>query len=116
MENKTSKEYCKYLFSAEELAKISSEMAQQVEEKKHLDDDLKAIKDDFKAKISKAEAAINSCALKVNNGYEMRNIECIVDKDYEKKVVRYIRLDTGEVVRTRLMEQADFELNLPGIE
>jgi len=102
-------EYCKYVFSEVEKKKIAQEMAQNVSDLATAEDEKKAIISDFKSKIDGLQAKVNGAATKLNNGYEMRSIECKINADYEEKLWRYIRQDTFEEVRTRKMSQDDLQ-------
>lgn len=79
----------RYPFKPEELAEKSKQMASAVDEKNRLADDLKTIKSEHKAKTDAKDAIINLMSSHINNGYEMKNVECEVEKDYEKGVKTY---------------------------
>ena len=108
-----SKEYCKYKFNEEEKRELASELAQGVAELQQKEDDKKAIMSDLKSQIDSLNAKTNGLAGKMNNGYEMRHIECEVIRDFAKHEIRYLRIDTGECVRTKKMSQEDLEGDLP---
>jgi len=107
------KESCKYVFTAEEKAELAAEMAQGVAELREKEDDKKAVMSDFKSAIDTLSARTNGLAGKLNNGFEMRQIECEVVRDYPNHLIQYIRTDTGECVRTKKMSQEDLEMGLP---
>ena len=107
------KESCKYQFTAEEKAELASALAQGVAELREKEDDKKAVMSDFKAAIDTLSAQTHGIAGKLNNGFEMRQIECEVVRDYPKHEIRYIRIDTDECVRTKKMSQEDMEMELP---
>jgi hypothetical protein len=111
-EKEFSNEHIRHLFSEEELLEISSEMAQQVTSLKGFEDDKKALTSDFNGKIDSAKAQINSAATKLNNGYEYRTIKCEVERDYDAKVVRFYRIDTGELAKERPMTADELQLRL----
>ena len=112
MENRTTKEYLKYVFSQEEKADIAIEMAQKVSELSQAEDEKKAIMSDFKSRIDGLQARVNSAAIKLNNGYEMRSIECEVVPNWEEKIWEYIREDTGEITKTAQITPEDLQLKL----
>jgi len=105
-------EYCKYVFSEDEKRAIAQEMAQNVSDLAAAEDEKKAITSDFKSRIDGLQARVNGAATKLNNGYEMRSIECKIQADYDAKLWRYIRQDTFEEVRTRKMDQDDLQQQL----
>ena len=106
-ETKFEKLFLKYTFSDAEKAEIAAEMAEKVTDLSRKEDELKAVKSDFKSQIDGLQANVNGAATKLTNGYEMRNIECRVERDYKKGVIRFIRTDTGEIARTKEMSHED---------
>jgi len=112
MENKKSSEYLKYSFTEPEKAEIAVEMAQKVAELNQVEGQLKAIKSQYKSKVDVLQGEINLAAEKLNTGYEMRSVKCEVTPNWEEKIWEYIRLDTGEFVRTEEMSVEDLQMRL----
>ena len=105
-------EYVKYQFSDSEKRDMAQELAQKVSDQQIAEDEKKAVMSDLKSKIDSLAAQSNSLATKLNNGYEMRNIKCEVEKDYTGGVVYHRRTDTFEVVRERKMTDEDRQLKV----
>jgi hypothetical protein len=42
----------------------------------------------------------------------MRNIECIVERDFDAGMTRYVRTDNGEVARTTKITMAERQRNI----
>ena len=105
-------ELCKYSFSEEEKKEFSVNMANKISEFHEVTDQKKAVMSDFKSKLDALSAEINTMARKVKDGYEMRYMDCEIRKDYDKKIVSYVRVDNDEVVRTRIMTEEDMQLKL----
>ena len=112
MENKKSSEFLKYVFTDKERGEIAIEMAQKVAELNQAEDQKKAITSDFKSKIDGLQAVVNHAAVRLNNGYEMRPIECEVVPNWEEKIWEYVRLDTGELAKTEEMSVEDLQMQL----
>ena len=110
MTNKVSSEYLKYVFTEKEKSEIAIDMAQKVSELNQAEDQRKAIASDFKSKIDGLQATINHAAVRLNNGYEMRSIECEVIPNWEEKIWEYVRSDTGEVAKTTEMSPEDLQM------
>ena len=104
-----AQEFVKYVFSEEEKKEISSRMAQKVSELQTSEDDKKAIMSDFKSRIDSIQAEINRSATQINNGYEMRNVDCYIKADYDSKLWISIREDTGEIAKERKMTVEDMQ-------
>ena len=110
--NTTVFEYLKHRFTAEERLKLSEQLSQAVMERSAAEEELQTVKADFKSRITRAEATIADCARKINTGYEMRNVECELVKDFTTNTIRYQRLDTGEIVRERAMTSEERQRTL----
>lgn len=104
--------FVRYRFTESERKTIADDMAQAVETKEEAEDQLKAIKADYKSSIEEAEAKIRACARKLQIGYEMRNVDCTVDRDFKQRVIRFIRCDTFETVEERPMTSDELQMKL----
>jgi hypothetical protein len=70
---------------------------------------LESVTADLRSKLS-CQATV------VREKQEKREVEVVERKDFEGSAVRLIRIDTGEVVRTRAMTEADRQRALFGAE
>jgi hypothetical protein len=101
--SKKCTEFLKYIFTDEEKKELAERMAHSVIEKNEAEESMKAAASQFKSTIDRAKADISSCASKINNGYEMRNVDCVKEMNYKENSVTIIRLDLQEVVKVRAM-------------
>ena len=97
------KEFLKCILTEKETREIAQNLAVAVMSKDEAEGALKSAQTQIKSKIALHEAELTSFAEKLRSGFEMRNVECEVDADYELGKVTIIRLDTGEIVRERTM-------------
>lgn len=104
---------CKYHFTDEETKEISAEMAKKITEKIEVEADKKNASDRFNKQIKELDSEIYARAARIHSGFEWRHMPCRMEKDYEKKIVRYIRTDNKEIAKERPMEGSDFEADLP---
>lgn len=89
--------FLKYEFGQEELLGISRELARENADRDALENQKKAVTSELKSKIDLATAHIGSLSLLINNGYEMRNVKCVVDYNNPKEGLKSVqRTDTGE--------------------
>lgn len=102
----------KYEFNEAEKAEIAKEMAKKVEELSRLEDEKKAMTSDFKSKIDLASAECKAAANKLNTGYEYRNIQCLVERDYRAGKIHFRRPDTMELVRTENMSADEMQMKI----
>lgn len=61
----------------------------------------------FGAQMKKLKVEAGKLAYDVSMGTEEREVECVERPDYNAFLVRLVRKDTGEVVRTRPMTAAE---------
>lgn len=67
------------------------------------EDNLAAMKSQFKARIDAAVAQRNEFASIINAGVIFKTVKCHLVKNYRENSITVIRLDTGEIVRSRTM-------------
>lgn len=105
----TSTESIRHLFTDEEKGKIAQEMAIKVVDLERAEDTKKAVVADYNAQIAGIKASTNLAATKLTNGWEMRNIKCEVEKDFERWKVRFLDMDTKKVLKERDMMPGEFQ-------
>jgi hypothetical protein len=93
----------KHPFNPQEAGELAQEMAQAVARLEELEDEFGEVKAAFKEKMAKARKTVKSCAVKIRQGFEMRLVECRMEKEFATNAVRLYRLDTGELVEERAM-------------
>jgi uncharacterized FlaG/YvyC family protein len=107
------KEYLKCQLTEKEKTELSAKIAKAISDRASAEAKLKEVSASIKAQIAQLDAEISEKALQINNGYEYRNVECRMDKDYRLGGVTITRLDTGEVIRERPMTAEERQLELP---
>jgi predicted transcriptional regulator len=100
-------QWLKYELSPEEMQETASHLAEKTQELGELEDQKKSVMSSFKEKIDTCQSEINRAARLYKDGYEMRDIECMVECDYTAGEVRYVRTDSGEVARVKKMTVAE---------
>ena len=105
MRMKKSKEYLKCDFTEKEILEFGSDLARKHSEINELEEQKKRVTSDFKAKSDAAEAEASVLARKIQNKHEFRDVECQEIYNYVDKSVTIVRLDTGEIVKTRNMRE-----------
>ena len=94
------------LQKAEELATVTQQLAQLEEEKKE-------VSDRMKSRITEASARQSVLAATVASGYEYRQTDCEILRDWEGKRIIVTRLDSGEVIEERAMLENELQRKLP---
>ena len=100
----------KHLFSDIDKRRLSEELAEQCIRVEILDSELKKIKSDYKAKLDGVAAKIKEFSQKIQSGWELRDFECIIEKDLEEKTITYIDVDTDKIIESRKMEPHEYQL------
>lgn len=106
-------EFLRYNFSEDELRQKSKDLALSVTRQARTQEEQKAAQAQFKQRIETEQAEIGRLSNNINMGWEMRNIDCIVE--YHKPAQgtkRIVRLDTGEVVRESAMSAHELQEEL----
>jgi hypothetical protein len=104
---------CKYQFTTDEKERLAEKMSQMWSEMRDLEKEKKAIMADFTALLKRINEDIDNIARKHKQGFEYRDISCSIERDFEKKEIRWIRSDTFETAQTRKMKTADLQQQLP---
>jgi hypothetical protein len=112
MDNDIVSEFCKYVFDEDEKREFATDMARKVAELNKAENDLKAVKSDYKSQIDGLTASVQNAATKLNNGYEMRNMDCEKQPCWESHEWQMVRVDTGEIVKTRKMSSEDLQMKV----
>jgi hypothetical protein len=106
----------RYQFTPEDLRELGEEMAQAVARLESLKDEFQQVKAGFKEKTSGAQKTIRACALKIRQGFEMRTLECRMERVFDSNAVRLYRQDTGELVEERAMTVEERQRSLGAAE
>lgn len=115
MENIERTKTTKYLITTlteEDKKKIASTMADSFQAISQLEANLKSTSTQLKAKITEHQARLIEASDKYRSGFEMRNIECWIEKDFRVGRVYITRIDTGEIIEERAMDGEERQRSL----
>lgn len=68
----------------------------------------------FKARLADNQAERKQLSMCLRTGLQQRVAECQVVYDYDAGLVKYVELESGQVVKTRDMSKEERQLNLFG--
>jgi hypothetical protein len=108
-----TKEYLKCILTELEKKELADRMAMAVSEIINLEASLKSATTQFKSDIAKHEAELSGASEKYRSGFEMRNVECRIEKDYRLGQITITRLDTNQTLRQRAMTGEERQQELP---
>jgi DNA segregation ATPase FtsK/SpoIIIE-like protein len=107
-------EYIRHTYTSEERLKMGDELAGAHNRLAAIDDEEAVVKSKFKERKATVEQTINSLSRDLANGWTMANVECSLRYGYPNPLeVSYFRIDTGELVKTRAMNQDELQEELP---
>ena len=79
-------------------------LVKALEDKRKLEDEKKGVSERFKRLISGKEGEVELAAREISTGIEYRDVECKDVQVFARNQVDTVRLDTGEIVRSRVMQ------------
>lgn len=101
------KRWCKYDFTVEELGKIAENLAMKTQELEETENEKKSVMTSYKDRLERVSGEIRVSARLYKDRYEMRDIECEVQRDLDTGEVLYIRTDTGDIVHRDKMTMVE---------
>ena len=112
MKEEIIKEYLKCLLTDQEMKKEAESMANCFSKLSELEATLKSAKKQIESDMARVEAELGSSVEKYRSGFEMCNVDCRIDKDFQTNTARVIRLDTFEIIRERAMSSEERQQSL----
>jgi hypothetical protein len=79
----------RYEFGQHELKDFSNQLAVACRKKAEVEEEKKSVVSQFKATIDNQEAQISILSSRITNGYEYRNVDCVVKKDFKKGIKQF---------------------------
>ncbi|HZF23984.1 MAG TPA: hypothetical protein VE030_11035 [Burkholderiales bacterium] len=121
MAEKRLYEAIKYTFGPTEMRELGESLAHENQNCFNLEDQKANTVAALAAAIKSAKSRVVELTTKINNGYEMREVECLAILETPRPgMKRIIRLDTNEMVREEAMTvnemQSGFGFIAPGPE
>ncbi len=104
--------WCTYDFTREELQEIAEHLAMKTQELAEVEVEKKSVMSSYKERIDGVAIEISKSARKYKDKNEMRNIECVVERDFKEGVVTYIRGDNGEIAKTTKMTMGERQMHV----
>lgn len=95
-----------------ELAGLARQQANAIEKLTVTRSDLNAIKKDYGGRIALAEAEIGGISARVNSGWEMRSVKCLLVDERPEGYRLVVRTDNGHIARRRKLEPTERQMKL----
>lgn len=102
----------KYLFTDEEKRLFAIELANKIQERDQVEDELKSIKSDLKSRSDLLTAQINRLSSNLRTGHEYRQTKCEMELNFVMKHRYYYDLATGEKIGEEPFREGDYQMKL----
>lgn len=102
----------KHVLTDKEMADMARAQAQAIDRLNVAEGDLSAIKKQYAGTIALARAEIGSLSARVQTGFDMRNIRCLLLDERPEGYRLVVRLDDGHIAIRRRLEQHERQLKL----
>lgn len=100
-----------------ELKDASKALAEAINKRSIIESQLETFKAQKKAEVAAQDAVISANSVLVNSEKEFRLVECKIEYDFRKKGVKtFVRLDTGEIVKTEQITNEERQEFMPGLK
>ena len=105
-------EAIKYTFNNSEIRELGEGLARENQTVIDLKAQKKAVTAEMGAQVEAANKRVADLSTKINNGYELREVECLALMETPRAgMKRIIRIDTNETVREEAMTMAEMQRN-----
>jgi hypothetical protein len=109
-----STEYIRHNFTSDERLAMGNELANAYNRLADIETDEAVVKSQFKERKAQVEQTVSKLSRELGNGFTMQNVECRLEWDKPNvNEVSYVRIDTGEVVKTRPFTAQEMQDALP---
>lgn len=116
-ETEYSLELVEINFTLEEKVELGLKVAEQVRKLKRIESQKKSAAADFTAREKQANLEIDELTRKIDDGFEMRRENCIVQYDDATHMVHFIleHDESGFIIKQRKMTPSEMQRALPGV-
>ncbi len=91
-------------------------LADQQVKAREIEAEKKTVADEYKASLETAGKEINRLTRIVHQKAEERPVKCRENRDYKRSVIEVVRLDTFEIVDSRVMTEAERQREIAEID
>jgi hypothetical protein len=99
---------CKY--TGKEKAELSMKMADAVTKINGFDADFKSVKSQFSSRIDEQKAIVTHCASALTSGSEVREVEVIIELNYETNTYLIVRQDNYDTIEERPLTDSEKQM------
>jgi hypothetical protein len=106
-------EFLKYEYNKDEIRELGEALAREAQNVFNLRDQKATDTAKITGQIKAANKRVSELTTKINNGYELKEVECLVIMDTPRQGMKQIRrMDNNEFVRDEAMTFEEMQQNL----
>jgi hypothetical protein len=103
-------EAVKYTFSQTEIRELGEALAREAQNVFDLRERKSSVVAELTAQIKQANGRVAELTTRINNGYELREVECMIMLETPRPgMKRIIRIDTNDTIREEPMTAAEMQ-------
>lgn len=102
----------KYFFKKVEKEEMAGDLARTQMDKREVEDEKKSVMAGYKDRLDRFDFDINRLSRNVVNGYEMREFECKIVKNFTTHKKRFIDIRTKKLIDERPLDPSDYQKEL----
>lgn len=102
----------KYHFSNEEKQELANRLANKQMDILLLKDEKKSVMSGYKDQLDRLSWETNQLSRGIVDGYEYRDFECTIEKDFDAHLKRYVDVHTGNLIDSRPLDPSDYQQEL----
>lgn len=99
----------KYEFSNTEKQSMGQELALKYKDKQAINDEKQSAVSAFKDRLDRVELNINTLSRNINDGYELRDFECTVEKDFDAHLKKFRCVRSKKIISEVPLDPSDYQ-------
>lgn len=112
IKEKVTKIQVKITYTDKQLLEMGTELTSKMRDKDELQATLSRVQKQYKNDIKRVQAEVSVLVDNIVTRYYFTDLDCFEIPDFDHKVVSYIRCDTCEFIRERIMRPEELQLKL----
>lgn len=109
IKQKTTLAKGKYEFNDQEKQYMGQELALKYKDKASINDEKQSAMSAFKDRLDRVELNINTLSRNINDGYELRDFECIIEKDFDAHLKKFRCVRSKKIISEVPLDPSDYQ-------
>lgn len=99
----------KYEFNDSEKQRMGEELALKYKDKASINDQKQSVMSQFKDLLDRVELNINTLSRNINDGYELRDFECTLEKDFDAHLKNFRCIRSKKIIASVPLDPSDYQ-------